>query len=144
MKKNRFLLFLFLYGAVFIFTLIAQWIHIHEIRYKIVVNICTAVLGLFSLVMFRILYQKDKPAIEMPDKEQYLDFSRIHALSKREREIGWLLLNGYSNLELAESLYISVTTVKKHLTHLYEKAGVSGRKKFRERVAGHRNLNNNG
>ena len=33
---------------------------------------------------------------------------------------------------IAEELFIAETTVKKHVTHVYEKCGVSGRKELKE------------
>ncbi|HHU72530.1 MAG TPA: hypothetical protein GXZ21_10955 [Clostridiales bacterium] len=33
---------------------------------------------------------------------------------------------------MAEELYISVTTVKKHATHIYEKLEIIGRKELKE------------
>jgi DNA-binding CsgD family transcriptional regulator len=144
MKKKKFLLCIFLYSTIFIFTVFAQWLTIRETKYKIAVNICTLVLGLFSVVMFRILYKNEtsdfeteKSVTKIPDKEVYLDFAEKYKLSKREKEIGWLLLNGESNQQLAETLFVSITTVKKHLSHIYEKTGVPGRKKFKELVEEH-------
>jgi DNA-binding CsgD family transcriptional regulator len=139
MKKRHFLLYMFLYSILFIFTLLAQWINIRETKYKIAINMCTVVLGLFSVILFHVLYktepsyfEKGQTVTKIPDKEIYMKFAEKNRLSKREREIGWLLLNGESNQQLAETLFISITTVKKHLTHIYEKTGVSCRKEFKE------------
>ncbi|MEO0575968.1 MAG: LuxR C-terminal-related transcriptional regulator [Pseudomonadota bacterium] len=48
-------------------------------------------------------------------------------LSARELEVLELLSHGGSNQEIANRLYISVSTVKSHLVHLYQKLGVSRR-----------------
>lgn len=68
------------------------------------------------------------------DKGKYLAFANSHQLTRREAEIGLLVMNGYSNLQIAETLFIAETTVKKHLSHIYEKAGISGRKEFKQSV----------
>ena len=68
------------------------------------------------------------------DKGKYLAFANSHQLTRREAEIGLLVMNGYSNMQIAETLFIAETTVKKHLSHIYEKAGISGRKEFRKSV----------
>ena len=68
------------------------------------------------------------------DKGKYLSFANSHQLTRREAEIGLLVMNGYSNMQIAETLFIAETTVKKHLSHIYEKAGISGRKEFRQSV----------
>lgn len=49
------------------------------------------------------------------------------ALTPREREILHLTAEGCSAPEIGRRLYLSTTTVKTHLQHLYEKLGVSDR-----------------
>jgi LuxR family transcriptional regulator, maltose regulon positive regulatory protein len=49
------------------------------------------------------------------------------ALSPRELEVLRLLHEGLSNREIAQSLYISLATVKVHLHHIYGKLGVRNR-----------------
>ena len=51
----------------------------------------------------------------------------LFMLTKRERIILQFLANGSSNKELAESMIISINTVKFHLSNLYEKLGVKNR-----------------
>ena len=53
----------------------------------------------------------------------------INCLSKREREVLSLVAQGFKNRDIAESLYISETTVKTHLYHIFEKLGVEDRLK---------------
>jgi DNA-binding CsgD family transcriptional regulator len=48
-------------------------------------------------------------------------------LTNREREVLKLLVEGASNEKIAQSLYISVATVKAHLTGIFEKLGVKSR-----------------
>lgn len=50
----------------------------------------------------------------------------IH-LSPREHEVLSFLVEGYSNETIAKSLYISVATVKAHLTSVFEKLSVKSR-----------------
>lgn len=49
------------------------------------------------------------------------------ALSPREAEILETLASGATNREVARRLFISESTVKTHLVHLYEKLGVTSR-----------------
>ncbi|MBD2093187.1 response regulator transcription factor [Microcoleus sp. FACHB-1515] len=51
---------------------------------------------------------------------------KIH-LSDREREVLSLLVEGEPNARIAEQLYITVATVKAHLTSIFEKLGVKNR-----------------
>ena len=47
--------------------------------------------------------------------------------TKREIEIHQLLIQGFSNKELSDKLFISLHTVKKHLKNIYKKLGVKNR-----------------
>lgn len=49
------------------------------------------------------------------------------ALSKREFEILGLLAEGYKNQEIADKLFISFSTVKKHVENIYSKLQVHSR-----------------
>ena len=54
-------------------------------------------------------------------------FAERFALSSRERDVVELLNRGLSNREIAEKLNVSLSTVKTHLHHIYDKTGVAGR-----------------
>ena len=49
------------------------------------------------------------------------------SLSGRETEVLMLAARALSNREIAESLHLSETTVKRHLSNVYEKLGVRTR-----------------
>ena len=51
----------------------------------------------------------------------------LDVLSKREKEILEMLSKGLLYKEIAEKLYLSAETVKKHVYHIYEKLHVSNR-----------------
>lgn len=42
-------------------------------------------------------------------------------LTRREIEVLQLLSEGYSNKEVSDKLFISIQTVKTHVTHIFEK-----------------------
>ena len=65
-------------------------------------------------------------------KLQYLKVAQKFGLTKRELELGFLKVSGFSNRRIAYMLGISEQTVKNHFTHIYEKAWVPGRNEFRE------------
>ena len=50
-----------------------------------------------------------------------------HTLTNRELEVLHLIANGASNKDIAAELYISVKTVKTHITHIFEKLEVRDR-----------------
>ncbi len=51
----------------------------------------------------------------------------VEPLSERELEVLQLLARGNSNQEIAEVLVIALDTVKRHVTHIFEKLGVHNR-----------------
>ena len=55
------------------------------------------------------------------------DDDGMASLSDREREVIDLLASGYRNKEIAEKLFISLSTVKSHIYKIYEKLHVSSR-----------------
>ena len=67
---------------------------------------------------------------KMISKEEYIKVASSFGLTKRELELGYLKISGFSNQRIAVMYGISVLTVKKHFTHIYEKAFVPGRKEF--------------
>ena len=52
---------------------------------------------------------------------------RAHDLTPRELEVLGLLVAGKSNHEIAAALVLSVRTVERHISTIYEKLGMSGR-----------------
>jgi DNA-binding NarL/FixJ family response regulator len=48
-------------------------------------------------------------------------------LTAREREVYELVMRGYSNARIAEDLNVSVSTVKTHVGHIFDKLGASCR-----------------
>jgi DNA-binding NarL/FixJ family response regulator len=50
-----------------------------------------------------------------------------HGLSKREREVLALIVDGLTNIEIAARLHVSTETVKSHVSRIYEKLDVRDR-----------------
>lgn len=53
-------------------------------------------------------------------------------LTKREVEIAFHVIQNETNAEIAERLFISETTVKKHLSNIFSKLGISQRRDIKE------------
>jgi DNA-binding NarL/FixJ family response regulator len=60
---------------------------------------------------------------EEQDSEEY----KINSLTAREREVVTLVGEGLKNRDIAARLFISETTVRHHLTSIFDKLGVSDR-----------------
>jgi ATP/maltotriose-dependent transcriptional regulator MalT len=57
----------------------------------------------------------------------HTDKTLVEPLSERELEVLTLIVEGRSNREIADQLFLSVATVKWYLTHIYSKLGVESR-----------------
>ena len=64
------------------------------------------------------------------------NISRTQVLTHRESEVLRLLLQGYSNKEIAATLQISVRTVKFHVSHVLRKLNVNRRRSLRLSLEG--------
>ncbi len=73
-----------------------------------------------------------------PDDFNDYRYSMVKELSKREREILSLIVEGMDNQEISHRLYISEQTVKNHVSTIYSKLGVHNRlqimKMFKELI----------
>jgi DNA-binding CsgD family transcriptional regulator len=68
---------------------------------------------------------------------------RRYKISKREREIMELILEGKSNKEIEGQLFISFNTVKNHIYNLYQKLGVNSRSQLMHLVMKSSNTGSN-
>ncbi len=65
-----------------------------------------------------------------PQSPTFVKNSRVIktlGLTRKELEVLELLADGDSNREIAKRLYVSTSTIKSHLVHLYQKLDVSRR-----------------
>ena len=76
---------------------------------------------------FSPIYFMEQAEEELTDEEVLDLLAQECGLSKREREVCELIFKGDSYEDIAEQLYISKLTVKKHVHNLYEKLDVSKR-----------------
>jgi DNA-binding CsgD family transcriptional regulator len=130
-----------LYGfilAVLVFLL--KWL---QWKFLIVDNALEVYIGLiaifFALLGVWVATQLAKPKIQtvIVEKEIYVplsDDSTINEaelkklnLSNREYEVLQLLAKGYSNAEIAERLYLALSTVKTHVSNIFVKMEVKSR-----------------
>jgi predicted ATPase/DNA-binding CsgD family transcriptional regulator len=69
----------------------------------------------------------DSTSASIPDHVLAVNDSLVNPLSERELEVLTLLAAGLSNREIAERLIVAESTIKKHITHIYDKIGVTSR-----------------
>jgi DNA-binding CsgD family transcriptional regulator len=87
-------------------------------------SLLTAIAGMLGV-------DADHLAIDMsalpPLRGEFTDRGAAQVLSTREREVLHWVARGKTNAEIAVALYISESTVRKHLQNSYGKLGVSSR-----------------
>ena len=88
-----------------------------------------ALFAVTILVFFRVYHLLYVPEYrqEQSEKDRFFAFAAQHDLSAREREIMTLLLEGKTNKEIGDSLFISENTVKFHVRNLLQKTGCRNR-----------------
>ena len=136
--KNKATIF---YGISLAFLLfLLKWL---ELRFIIIDHSFEIYIGsiavIFTALGIWLALKISKPKIEtlVIEKEIYIKndekFVLNHALineleiSKRELEILGLLAQGYSNQEIAEKIFVSLSTVKTHNQNLFTKLNVKRR-----------------
>lgn len=137
MKTRKDFRHILLYGlilAILVFILkLIQW------KFLLVDNAIDIYIGLiavfFTVLGIWIATQLIKPKVktvvvekEVPEKfaVNETELKKLN-LSNREYEVLQLLAKGHSNNDIAESLFISLSTVKTHVSNLYSKMGVKSR-----------------
>lgn len=70
-------------------------------------------------------HAREHPGITEQDSMEEV-FAK-HNISKREQEVVHLITKGKSNREIADELYISISTVKLHTHSIYRKLGIKNR-----------------
>lgn len=148
-NKKKLALWLASYTLLFGGLLFLQYQTINGILNRMAAAVLTLFLMIPTWILFK-LYIRLKEKLEKEEKEKssegnffqteeleekYYEFAKNAGLSKREQEAGWLIYKGLTNQQIAEELFISETTVKKHASHIYEKLEVSGRKELKKKVS---------
>jgi DNA-binding CsgD family transcriptional regulator len=68
-----------------------------------------------------------KLGVRVPAKGGRSRSNGSHGLSRRELEVATLVIEGYTNQQIAEKLVLSIRTVETHLSHVFTKLGVTSR-----------------
>lgn len=130
-----------LYGLIMALLIFAlKWL---QWKFLIVDNALDIYIGLiavfFTLLGVWVATQLVKPKVQTvvvekeviitPPAENIIDEAELSKLnlSNREYEVLQLLAKGYSNAAIAENLFLSLSTVKTHVSNLFIKMDVKSR-----------------
>lgn len=113
MKKNW-----LIYGSMMgLLMIVLEVTHYKAIVKDIRIELFGALIGLVFMaigIWFGITWYKKKNSIEKYDGHKL-------GLSQREVEVLELLAQGYSNQEIADKLFVSLNTIKTHISKIYQK-----------------------
>jgi len=88
-------------------------------------SLCLICLGIYAYSLKKQLSMLERDLT----KESGIDLNeKIEALSKKELEVYKLIVAGKSNKEIASALFVETTTIKSHISKVYQKLGVKNRK----------------
>jgi ATP/maltotriose-dependent transcriptional regulator MalT len=76
-----------------------------------------------NAVLFMVCIEELPPPLDAAPQQ----LADAYHLSKREIDVAGLLFSGMKNAQIADKLFISEITVKKHLQNIYHKVGVNNR-----------------
>ena len=63
-------------------------------------------------------------------KKDDLELAFQNQLSEREKQVFELVLIGKKNKEIADALFVDISTIKTHINNIYKKTGVNNRKEL--------------
>ncbi len=92
-----------------------------------VIGVCNTVY-IYKADFSPVFYPREIEASEEESEDEMIDrIATMHMLTQRERDVFALAYAGRTNPEIAEELYISKYTVKRHMHSIFEKLDVSTR-----------------
>ena len=89
-----------------------------------------ALVSIFILDMMRKNYYLRSIVVQRRRDENIRLFFEKHGISSREQEISRLIIEGKSNKDIEDKLYISLKTVRNHIYNIYQKLDVKSRLQF--------------
>ena len=110
-------------------------IHLFGTRGVNVISLDFLYMGMWSLVSVSVVLQYLTRLGTIPDRTKADKFFLENfKISPREAEVLELILKGYSNKEIGNKLFISFTTARTHVSHIFEKTGVNSRMELVSKV----------
>ncbi len=98
-------------------------LHIKEVKadQKYTISLLVNIIAFLGIVVLIFLFIRDRNKNQKPP---------AIPLSKQESTIKELIISGKSNKEIANELFISISTVKTHVSNIYSKLNISSRREL--------------
>ncbi len=97
-------------------------------HYTLLVVIITFFLSLVIVLYFLLYFQNSK----MSENDAVKNISVKYKLGTQEEKVLNLLIQGMSNQEIADELFVSVNTIRNHIANIYKKTGMK-KKELKEK-----------
>jgi len=88
---------------------------------KFTISLWANTIAFCTIAILVFLFIRNRKKVEKPT---------INPLSKQENIIKELIISGKSNKEIANELFISISTVKTHISNIYSKLNISSRREL--------------
>lgn len=75
-------------------------------------------------------YQKVQSIVSKAETSEALIQAKLKTLSRKEQEVLALILEQKNNQQICDELFISLSTLKSHINHIYKKLEVNSRKEI--------------
>ena len=97
-------------------------------RYTLLVVIITISLSLVIVLYFLLYFQSNK----MSENDAVKSIAVKYKLGTQEEKVLNLLVQGLSNQEMADKLFVSINTIRNHIANIYKKTGMK-KKELKEK-----------
>jgi DNA-binding CsgD family transcriptional regulator len=124
MKRSTYLYALSMAGLLFLLKLIDYKYFVYDLRVEYYVAIIAVFFTLLGLWIGRKLTATHRPEAILADGTSAARIAPADlGISPRESEVLHLIAAGHSNQEIADTLFLSLNTIKKHTSTLFRKLG---------------------
>ena len=89
-------------------------------HYTLLIVVISVLLSIVIILYFLLYFQNNK----MTENEAVRNISIKYKLGIQEEKILNLLIQGMSNQEMADDLYVSINTIRNHVANIYKKTGM--------------------
>ena len=124
MKRSTYLYALSMAGLFFLLKLIDYRYFVYDLKMEYYVGIIAITFTLLGLWIGRKLTATHEPQLILPEGTSSARVAPADlGISPRESEVLHLIAAGHSNQEIADRLFLSLNTIKKHTSTLFRKLG---------------------